>query len=148
MKLFLNLLDGEWRLPFKRASKWAKINFGKHLLQKTLTQTEKMLRQGLGEARCSPLRPTEAWTPSRPWSPATHSQTTRALLKSPVPNENKFAIMEGLINKLTFSLESINSVIPAMKEQRTELMTHEKNTQTVTTELMTSERTTQTLTSE
>lgn len=144
LALLLDLPDHEWRLPFNRASQWAKTNFGKHLLHSTLTQVERILKQGLEGADDSPLQPTEAETAARPWSPVTHSPTTRGLLKSPMLKEKQFTTIEQLIHTLTCSLERINSIIPATTEQKPELRTHNSNTQTVTAEPRTCSRTTQT----
>lgn len=53
---FYNLPDHEWRHPFKVAVKWAKTNLGQRLQQHTITQTEKLLADGLKKAELSMLR--------------------------------------------------------------------------------------------
>lgn len=139
---FYNLPDHEWRHPFKVAIKWAKTNLGQRLQQHTITQTEKLLADGLKKTELSMLRSGQVQTSTPRQRSTSHSPFNKGLLWSPGVQQHNLINMEKSIYKLTCLLENFKGWNPPEKEE--EKMIEERNTQTERSEPTTNNTATQT----
>lgn len=142
-----NLPAKNWKLPFKTATKWVKLNLGTRLSQETVSQVEKLLTARTENAERSARHSAGIQTLTRQ-QPATHSPFTKSTPQPPEVDGGNTIKIDNLINELTSALENFKGRIQSREERRTEPEKIDSTTQMQMGESKTSERTTQTETND